>query len=55
MKPDRIQKAATVANVISRRWYGVPLKRSGGKFPDLIKIGFAVVRALDKAQKKAKR
>lgn len=50
MKPDRSQKAAIVAGVICRRWYGVPLKRCGGKLPDLLKIGFAVVKALEKAR-----
>lgn len=51
MKPDRTQKAAIVAGVICRRWYGVPLKQSGGKLPELIKIGFAVVKALEKAKR----
>lgn len=50
LKLDRTNKAAIVAGVICRRWYGVPLKRSGGKLPELIKIGFAVVNALEKAQ-----
>lgn len=55
MKLDRINKASIVADVLCRRIYGVPLKRSGGKLPELVRDGFAVVKALERAEAKAKR
>ena len=52
---DRTQKAHVIADTLCRRIYGVPLKQSGGRLPELVQDGFAVLDALKKAEKKPRR